>query len=343
MGGYNSILAEHDEIILAHGSGGKWTRQLLEKHIISKFKNLGLESENDSAVFATSSSRLAITTDSYVVRPLFFPGGDIGKLAVCGTINDLAVSGAKPIGITVSLILEEGLKISILDKILDSIAHSCQNLNIKIFSGDTKVVERGHGDGIFICTTGFGEVITKKTFHPREIQAGDQILITSPIGAHGLTILSARENLGDVGLSSDVRELWSSVAALVREDLLVHCLRDLTRGGLTANLIELANSAHIDMIIHEDKIPISNAVRGLSELLGLDPLNIANEGCLLVFIAPEHTDQALHTLRSLPGNLDAQVIGQVLKSSRNTVQLKTISGSTRILKMHGLEQLPRIC
>lgn len=318
--------------------------QLIESIFRPAFQNQNLETHHDGAVLDFSSDKLVMTTDSYVVQPLIFPGGDIGSLAVNGTVNDLAMCGARPLYLTVGFILEEGLPISTLQTIANSIKHSAQGAHVHIVTGDTKVVAKGNGDGLFINTTGVGEAHPFLRSHPDQIQSGDCILLSGDIARHGIAVLAARENLEfDPPLQSDCAPLSSIVQKLFEAKIRIRCLRDLTRGGLATGLIELAHSSNLKFTIDENKIVVQEPVQGACELLGFDPLYVANEGCFVVVVAQDDAERAVEILRREQNSRVPEVIGKVEKSMSPLVVLETSVGSTRILDMLSGNQLPRIC
>jgi hydrogenase expression/formation protein HypE len=336
-----------DKINLSHGSGGKATHNLIEGVFAPAFSNPLLDQMGDSATFAldNTTQRMAFTTDTYVVNPLFFPGGDIGKLAVHGTINDLAMAGAKPLYLSAGFILEEGFPIADLRRIIASMAQAAADAGVMIVTGDTKVVQRGKGDGVFINTAGVG--LLRENWQPAEtkIQPGDQVLLSGPVGDHGIAIMLAREALDiETSIESDSASLHTLVAKLydaVGEH--VHCLKDPTRGGVATALNEMALGAEVAIALDEHVIPVHAEVRGACEILGLDPLTIANEGKLLAIVAPEQTEAALVALHSHPLGQEATVIGSVLADPPGMVFLRTDIGGMRVLDMLVGDPLPRIC
>lgn len=333
-------------VTLAHGGGGKMTSELIDKIFKPNFCNAYLNAEHDGAVFKITAGRMAFTTDSYVVYPHFFPGGDIGKLAVCGTVNDLAMCGATPKFLTCSLILEEGFSIEKLGSIVKSMQTAAQEANIEIVTGDTKVVQRGHGDGIYINTSGIGHVEHSFAIEPRSIREGDVVILSGDVGRHGMAILSTREGLSfESPLQSDCAPLWEPVSKLISGEAEIHCLRDLTRGGLATGLIELAESSGLEFRIEESEIQVCEEVRGVCEIFGLDPLYVANEGRFIAVVPGSFAQIALDILHRLPLTGDAKVIGSVQNSDRNRgrVVLKNTFGTSRYLDKLSGEQLPRIC
>ncbi len=336
-----------DHITLSHGSGGKATQNLIEGVFAPAFANPLLEPLDDAATFSPDlfGPRLAFTTDSYVVHPLFFPGGDIGKLAVHGTINDLAMAGAEPLYLSAGFILEEGFPIADLRRIVDSMAAAAADAGVSIVTGDTKVVQRGKADGLFINTAGVGIVRARWPMGQAQVQPGDKVLLSGPIGDHGIAILLAREALDiETTVQSDTAPLHSLVAALLEaaEDG-VHCLKDPTRGGVATTLNEITLSSQVAIALDEPAIPVRAEVRGACEILGLDPLTIANEGKLLAVVAPEVARTALAVMRAHPLGQEAAIIGTVQAGPAGVVFLRTDIGGTRVLDMLVGDPLPRIC
>lgn len=341
-------VSRYDTVRMAHGGGGRLMQELIHDIFLRAFENQHLITLNDSAILPPPSGRLAFTTDSYVIRPLFFPGGDIGSLAVHGTVNDLAMSGARPHYLSAGFILEEGLEISTLQRVADSMAKAARACGVQIVCGDTKVVDRGKGDLIFINTAGIGIVPSGVDIGPHRIQSGDRIIVSGDLGSHGIAVLSVRESLSFSGdMASDSAPLHEVVADLIKERITIHCLRDLTRGGLTSALHELAQASNTQMTIEESNIPINDSVRGACELLGLDPLYVANEGRFIMFLPAQEVNRALTILRKHTVSQAAMDIGEVQppQSSRPNfpVVLQTPIGTSRILDLLSGEQLPRIC
>lgn len=333
-----------EAITLDHGSGGEASRELIEDIFLKYLGNRHLDCLDDSAVVEVSGVRLAMTTDSYVVDPIFFSGGNIGSLAVHGTVNDLAMQGAEPIYLTIGLILEEGLAIDALTQIIESVAHAAGEAGVQIVAGDTKVVPKGHVDKIFINTAGIGTIRRGIDVSSGNAQPGDQVLINGTIGDHGITILTQREGLKfKTGLSSDSAPLNSLVSAMLRHHDAIHVLRDPTRGGVATALNEIADQSRAGITLFEERLPISKAVRAASEVLGLDPLYVANEGKCLVIAGPEDADAVLGIMKKHPYGKDARIIGEVSAEHPRRALLKTRVGGTRILSMLTGEQLPRIC
>jgi hydrogenase expression/formation protein HypE len=338
-------LTETPTIQLAHGGGGRQSQRLLEQVFLPRFDNPELGRLHDGALLELGASRVAFTTDSYVVRPLFFPGGNIGDLAVNGTLNDLAMCGAVPMALSAGFILEEGLAIGTLTTIVDSMQRAAQAAGVCIVTGDTKVVDRGKGDGVFINTAGLGVVPPGVEIRPERARPGDKILVSGEIAAHGIAILSVREGLRfDTPLPSDTAALNGLVGQLLeRAGDAVHVLRDPTRGGLASTLNEIARSASVGMVLEEKSIPVAEPVRGACELLGLDPLYVANEGKCVVIVAPEAADLALEVLRSHPLGTRAALIGEVTQTAPAVVTMRSRIGAERFVDMLSGEQLPRIC
>jgi hydrogenase expression/formation protein HypE len=327
-------------VSLAHGAGGKAMHDFI-KTAIEPLYGTGFAPDHDGAVFEVAG-RLAFTTDSYVVKPIFFPGGDIGKLAVYGTVNDLAMCGAKPLYLSCSFILEEGLPITTLQRVCASIASAVKETNVKIVTGDTKVVGHGQADGIYINTSGVGIVRPGVEIHPRHVRPGDLLILSGDLGRHGMAVMSARENLSfDSDLLSDCAPLSASIQSILSAGLRPKCLRDLTRGGLAATLHEISATAKVGIEIEEAKVPIHNTVRGACEILGFDPIYIANEGRFLAVVAREESAEMLSFMRSMQLTSSAVVIGAV--NSRCDVELINAYGSRRILPELQGELLPRIC
>ena len=331
-------------ITLAHGWGGRLTHQLIEKLFKPAFNNSELETQHDGAVFSLHSEKLAFTTDSYVVRPLIFPGGDIGSLAVNGTVNDLAMCGARPLYLTAAFILEEGLPIQTLWDTVQSMTRSAEHAGVKIITGDTKVVDKGKGDGIFINTSGVGVIEHSLKIHPNSIQPGDVVLLSGDIGRHGIAIMAAREGLGfENQIESDCAAVSNLVLSLIDANIEIHCMRDLTRGGLATALIEMAETSRVSINITEVEIPVREDVKGACEILGLDPFYVANEGRFVVLVKAEDATRTLEVLQKGELGNQARIIGTVNEAPQETVILKTKVGTSRMLDMLSGEQLPRIC
>jgi hydrogenase expression/formation protein HypE len=332
-----------NRILLAHGSGGKLSHDLVRKHIISRITNPLLDRLDDSAVL-DSEGRLAFTTDSYVVSPIIFPGGDIGKLAVCGTVNDLSMAGAKPLYLSLSFIIEEGLAVNELEEIVRSIAETAAEAEIEIVTGDTKVVNRGDADRLFINTSGIGRIPNGIDISGANAKPGDKVILSGTIGDHGIAIMSKREGLNfSTSLESDCAPLNHLVADMLDESILINCLRDPTRGGLATTLNEIAGQSSVGMELEERSIPVRDEVRGACELLGLDPLYVANEGKLVAIVDEKAAEPVLAKMKQNIYGKDAVIIGRVTGEHRGRVVLKTPYGSSRILDMLSGELLPRIC
>jgi hydrogenase expression/formation protein HypE len=337
-------LDEGATVQLGHGSGGVMMHRLLEQVIFPALGEPTSRVHHDGAVLTVGGSRLAFTTDSYVVRPRFFPGGDIGSLAVHGAVNDLAMCGARPLLLSVGLILEEGLPLEELRRILESLRRAADEAGVSIVTGDTKVVDRGKGDGIFINTSAVGTVEHNLDIGPASIREGDVILLSGDIGRHGIAVLAAREGLAfETTIESDSAPLHEPVLALLKAGLPVHCLRDLTRGGLAAALKELMLDCGLSARIRESAIPVELQVRGACEMLGLDSLHVANEGRMILLVPAEHADEALVLLRQFPVSQNAVRIGHISGGKKGTVVLESIIGTSRVVEMLHGEQLPRIC
>jgi hydrogenase expression/formation protein HypE len=334
-----------DVILLGHGSGGKLSHQLLDDLIVPILSGVDQRDQNDAAVLAAQQGRLAFTTDSYVVDPIFFPGGNIGDLAIHGTVNDLAMAGATPLAISVGLILEEGLAVSELRSILESMRAAARQSEVAIVTGDTKVVPRGKADRIFINTSGIGVIEHDLEISGSNAQAGDKILINGTIGDHGMAVLSSREGLElESAIVTDSAPLNGMVNELIEElGEQLHTLRDPTRGGVATTLKEIALQAQVEITLSETDLPVNPSVGGACAILGLDPLFVANEGKLLAFVAGEVADQALAILQRHPHGKQAAIIGEVTATAPGKVRLKTAIGGLRAIEMLAGEQLPRIC
>jgi hydrogenase expression/formation protein HypE len=340
---------QHAQIVLGHGSGGKLTADLIEQIFLPAFQNPILNKLDDQAVVTIGGARLAFTTDSFVVTPIFFPGGDIGQLAVHGTVNDLAMSGARPLYLSAAFILEEGLAVEDLQRVVESMRAAAAQAGVTFVTGDTKVVNRGKGDQIFITTTGIGVIENGVHISADRAQPGDQIILSGYLGDHGIAIMSQREGLEFEGaIASDCASLNGLVAAMLSTPAagaanFLHCLRDPTRGGAATTLNEIAKRAGVGMILQERSIPVRESVRGACEVLGLDPLYVANEGKLIAIVAPEMTQAVLAQMRQHELGRDAAIIGEVVGEHPGMVLMKTQIGGTRVLDVMFGEQLPRIC
>jgi len=340
----------HKEIVLGHGSGGKLTSELIDKVFLPAFSNPVLDKLDDQAVVTINGARLAFTTDSFVVTPIFFPGGDIGRIAVNGTVNDLAMSGARPLYLSAAFILEEGLATDDLRQVVESMRIAADEAGVQFVTGDTKVVNRGKGDQIFITTTGIGVIESAVHISADRARPGDKIILSGYIGDHGMAIMSQREGLEFEGvIESDCASLNGLVATMLdipsaegRVDFL-HCLRDPTRGGVATTLNEIAKRAGVGMRLREQSIPVRETVQGACEVLGLDPLYVANEGKLIAIVAPEMAEDVLQQMRNHALGRDAVLIGEVIQEHPGMVLMTTSVGGTRVLDVMFGEQLPRIC
>ena len=329
---------------MTHGSGGRAMAQLIEELFLAAFDNDWLRAANDQACFGVQGGRMVMATDSHVVSPLFFPGGDIGCLSVHGTVNDVAMSGAKPLYLSASFILEEGFPLADLKRIVESMAHAAREAGVPIVTGDTKVVESGKGDGVFITTTGVGVVPDGVNISGDRARPGDAILVSGTLGDHGVAIMAQRESLGfGTTIQSDTAALHDLVARMVAAVPDIHALRDPTRGGLATTLNEIARQSGVGMLLREEAIPVRQEVEAACELLGLDPLYVANEGKLICICAPEHADALLAAMRAHPLGADAAIIGTVHEDPHHFVQMETAFGGKRIVDWLTGEQLPRIC
>lgn len=332
-----------EKILLAHGSGGRLTHELVKRFLQKGLNSPFLGRLDDSAVFDLQG-RLAFTTDSYVVTPIFFPGGDIGRLAICGTVNDLSMAGAVPLYLSLSLILEEGFPITDLDTLLDSVRKTSDEAGVEIVTGDTKVVNRGSADRIFINTSGLGLVPTGVDISSRNCRVGDRVLLSGPIGEHGITLLGCREGLTfESSLRSDCAPLNRLVKEMIDASHDIHALRDPTRGGLAGTLNEFAESSGVGIRIEEEAIPIHPEVAAVCELMGLDPLYVANEGKLVAVVAPEEAERVLARMQRNRYGTQARIIGEVVPDHPGRVVMKTRLGTSRIVDMITGELLPRIC
>jgi hydrogenase expression/formation protein HypE len=335
---------EYPHVLMAHGGGGKLMHQLLENVFGKAFSNPILDTRHDSAQFTVPPGRLAMTTDSYVVRPIFFPGGDIGSMAIHGTVNDLAMSGARPLYLSCGFIIEEGLPMETLWRVVCSMRDAARKCGVQIVTGDTKVVDKGKGDGLFINTTGIGIIEHEQKIAPQNVRAGDAIIVSGDLGRHGMAIMAVREGLEfESAIKSDSAPVHEAALNLIKAGIEVHCLRDLTRGGLASALNEIAEAAGVKISVEQKLIPVREDVRAACEILGLDPLHVANEGRFVAFVAAKDAAHALEILRNCEVSATAAHIGTVQEQSTPLVTLKSELGVSRILDMPSGEQLPRIC
>jgi len=337
-------LGPGERVLLGHGSGGRLSADLLQKIFLPAFENPILSRLDDQAIFSVNGSRLAFTTDSFVVKPLIFPGGDIGSLAVHGTVNDLAVGGAKPLFLSAAFILEEGLPFETLQTVVNSLRKATSDAGINVVTGDTKVVEKGCCDGMFINTSGIGIVENGLRLSADQARPGDRILLSGSIAEHGIAILAQREGLAfESPVQSDSAPLHTLVAAMLGTGAKIRCLRDPTRGGVSSTLNEIAARSRVGMTLDERAIPIREEVRGACEMLGLDPLYVANEGKLVAIVAPRDAEKLLHVMRNHPLGQNSHIIGTVLAADPGLVVMRTTLGTTRIVDVLSGDQLPRIC
>jgi len=337
-------ISHYPHVLLAHGGGGQLMRQLIEQMFVPAFRNPLLDALHDGAVIDLDGVRLAFTTDSYVVQPLAFPGGDIGTLAVNGTVNDLAMCGARPVYLSVSFILEEGLPMDTLWQVVRSMRRAADAAGVQLVTGDTKVVDRGKGDGIFITTAGVGIIAHALTVAPARIRPGDAVLLSGDVGRHGMAIMAVREGLAFEGtIESDCAPLAGLVERLLDAGLDIHCMRDLTRGGLGSALIEIAEAAGAGITIDERSIPVREDVQGACEILGFDPIYVANEGRFVCILPAPEAERALRIMGAHPLGAAACQIGRVIEDSSGLVTMRSKIGATRIVAMLSGEQLPRIC
>lgn len=337
-------ITDYPTVTLAHGGGGTLMHQLINKMFRAAFTNPLLDVGHDGAVFSVADARLAMTTDSYVVRPLFFPGGDIGTLAVNGTVNDLAMCGARPLYLTLGLILEEGLPMEELWSVVQSIRDAAEQANVRIVTGDTKVVDQGKGDGIYLNTAGIGVLTHDRVIGPSSIEPGDAILLSGDVGRHGVAIMAVREGLAfESEIESDCAPVAAPILAMIEQGIEIHSLRDLTRGGLASALVEHARDGGATLEVSEAAIPVREDVQGACEMLGLDPMYVANEGRFMAVVRSDYADQALEIMRSHTVSAGAVRIGEVKSRDRAVVHLRSHIGAMRIVDMLSGEQLPRIC
>ena len=334
------------KILLAHGGGGRLTRELVERLFVPAFRNDTLATLHDAAVLDAlpPGARLAFTTDGFVVHPMFFPGGDVGSLAVNGTVNDLAMAGARPLALSLGFILEEGLAVDDLARVVESIRRAAGEAGVAVVAGDTKVVERGKGDGVYVTSSGVGVVVARRPVTPAAVRSGDAVLVSGPVGQHGVAVMAVRDGLRFTSpILSDCASVAGPALALLEAGLDVHCLRDPTRGGLATVLNEIAAQAACGIAVHESAVPVGEDVAGACEVLGLDPLYVACEGRFVAFVAPGDADAALALLRARPETAGASRIGTVRADQAGLVVLKTRAGGERVLDLLSGEQLPRIC
>lgn len=342
-------LTDYGSITLAHGGGGKMSQRLLDEVVLPALDPRGETSElqalHDGARLNGLRGELAVSTDSFVVRPLFFPGGDIGQLAVHGTTNDLAMCGARPRVLSLSLLLEEGFAVEDLWRVLRSVRAACEEIGVHVVTGDTKVVERGHGDGIYLNTTGLGEVLDGISLRPDRVRAGSRVLVSGPIAEHGMAIMSVREGLQfESDIESDTAALWPVVEELLtRFGPSIQVLRDATRGGVASVLNEIARSAAVGIRLDEASIPVGDTVRAACEILGLDPLYVANEGRFVAFVEADRAESVLEALRAHPLGRGAAIVGETVSDHPGVVRMRSLLGASRVVDMMSGEQLPRIC
>ena len=333
-----------DHILLAHGSGGTMMRDLIEEVFIAGFGDELLARMDDAGVADFPGTRVALSTDTYVVSPLFFPGGDIGRLAVCGTVNDIATSGARPLYLSVGFVLEEGVSVEDVRRVLVSMRDAAAEAGVRIITGDTKVVERGHGDGIYINTAGVGVLPEGLDLSGSHCHPGDVVLLSGTLGDHGIAVMSTREGLSfSTDIQTDAAPLAALVAAVLEAAPDVRCFRDPTRGGLASTLNELASASGVSITVEEDAVPVREQVRGACEMLGYDVFQVANEGKMVAIVPAEQADAALAAMRGAPYGADAAIVGSVADGPAGKVYVKTAFGATRIMDMLVGEQLPRIC
>ena len=337
-------LSSNDRVLLGHGSGGKLSSELLQQVFLPEFSNPALARLDDQAILSVNGCRLAFTTDSFVVKPLFFPGGDIGSLAVRGTINDLAMGGAQPLFLSAAFILEEGLPFEVLRRVVRSMKQAAEAAGVQVVTGDTKVVEKGSCDNVFINTTGIGLVPDGVEMSADRARPGDKVLLSGAIGEHGIAILAQREGLHfESSIESDSAALHTLVAAMLQVTPDIRCMRDPTRGGLSSTLNEIAAQSRVGIELDERAIPVREDVKGACELLGLDPLYVANEGKLVAIVKAEAADDVLAAMQNHPLGRQARVIGSVMHNDEALVTMRTTLGTSRIVDMLAGDQLPRIC
>ena len=336
--------AEGEQVSLAHGGGGRAMARLIERLFLPAFTNPALDLRHDGAQLELDGARLAFSTDSYVVSPLFFPGGDIGTLAVNGTVNDLAMCGARPLYLSAGFIVEEGFALAALERVAASMRTAAAAAGVLLVTGDTKVVDRGKADGLFVNTAGIGRIAAPRQIAPRQVRAGDVVLLSGDLGRHGVAVMTARGALGlQTSIESDCAPLAAPVLSLLEAGCAVSCLRDLTRGGLASALVEIAEAAGVEIALDERAIPVRDEVRAVCELLGLDPIYVANEGRFVAFVAAADAGHALDILRAHEVSNSACVIGEVSAGAAGRVVMKSAIGARRVVDMLSGEQLPRIC
>jgi hydrogenase expression/formation protein HypE len=337
-------ISQYPHVLMAHGGGGKLMHRLLEDIFGCAFSNPILDTRHDSAQFTVPPGRLAMTTDSYVVRPIFFHGGDIGSMAIHGTVNDLVMSGARPLYLSCGFIIEEGLPIETLWRVVCSMRDAANKCGVQIVTGDTKVVDKGTGDGLFINTTGIGVIEHGQKISPQNVQPGDAVVVSGDLGRHGMSIMAMREGLQfESAIESDSASVHEPVLELLKNGIEIHCLRDLTRGGLASALNEIAEAAGVKISVEQKPIPVREDVHAACEMLGLDPLHVANEGRFVAFIPAKDSGRALEILRCHEVSVGAALIGKVMEKAAPLVTVKSALGVSRILGMPSGEQLPRIC
>ncbi|MGA7614401.1 MAG: hydrogenase expression/formation protein HypE [Thermoanaerobaculia bacterium] len=337
-------IARRDRVLLGHGSGGKLSAELLSELFLPTFSNDVLGRMDDQAIVDVEGVRIAFTTDSFVVKPLFFPGGDIGSLAVHGTINDLAMGGAKPLFLSVAYIIEEGLEMEVLRRLTESVQRAAEAAGVTVVTGDTKVVEKGSGDGLFINTSGIGVVPKDRDLSASHARPGDRVILSGSIGDHGIAIMTRREGLEfESDIESDSAALHGLTARMLKASSNIRCMRDPTRGGLSSTCNEIAASSAVGITLDERTIPVREEVQGACELLGLDPLYVANEGKLVAIVDPADADRVIEAMRCDPLGREARIIGTVTGDSPGLVIMRTRFGTSRIVDMLAGDQLPRIC